>query len=377
MKKVLLIVPSNRGTIAMCSANLYKGLLASGIILKCVIIYKNDNGIECFDDCDFCYDKRNIKNFFAQLKWMLKIKKTFRPDISISTLNNCSILNVLTNVNEKKIGIFHAPYTQSKVRGFVFYIITILSYLFVFNHLDELFCVSMEVKKSILNKFKTINARRVQVVYNIHDIPNILLKSNDNFLYNEYSSILNGKYFLYCGRLDRNKAPERLLKAYILNKEFLKDYNLIYIGDDTDRMFESLKEIAIENKVDDKFFFLGRQSNPYLFMRRASALISCSYSEGLPGVLIESLILNTPVISTNSSEGVWEILECDDCYIPNIKDLFIANKGIIVSNSSVNNEDILSLSKALCLIDDKKFRVPLFSFMEKVKADNVIRKFIV
>lgn len=380
MKKVLLIVPSNRGTIAMCSANLYKGLLEANVILKCVVIYKINNGLKCFDKCDFCYDKTvdntSKKFFLGQLKWLLRIKKEFRPDISISTLNNCSVLNVLTNVNDKKIGIFHAPYTQSRVRGQIFYIGAILSYLFIFSRLDKLFCVSKEVKNVILNKFRTINRKKVHVVYNIHDVQNILLRSNDESLCDKYEHILDSKYFLYCGRLDRNKAPERLLKAYILNKELLKDYNLVYIGDDTDNMLTELREIAKENKVDDKFFFLGRQNNPYLFMRKASALISCSYSEGLPGVLIESLILNTPVVSTNSSEGVWEILECENNFNPNLENLFIAKKGIIVSNDESENKDIQALSKALCLIDDEKFKLPLFSFLEKISANNVVRYFI-
>jgi glycosyltransferase involved in cell wall biosynthesis len=52
----------------------------------------------------------------------------------------------------------------------------------------------------------------------------------------------------------------------------------------------------------------GFQSNPYPWMRNADLFAMSSDSEGLPTVLIESLILGTPVVSTDCPTGPSEIL---------------------------------------------------------------------
>jgi len=65
------------------------------------------------------------------------------------------------------------------------------------------------------------------------------------------------------------------------------------------------KKLGIEQKVK----FLGFVKNPYPYIKNAKLLVSSSNSEGLPRVIVESLILNTPVVSTYSSEGVFEVME--------------------------------------------------------------------
>ncbi len=48
--------------------------------------------------------------------------------------------------------------------------------------------------------------------------------------------------------------------------------------------------------------------NPYPYIKGAKALVLASNAEGLPTVLIEALILGTPVVSTNCQTGPQEIL---------------------------------------------------------------------
>lgn len=52
MKRILLVVPSNKGTIAMCSLNLWKALRqTAGVEVCCVLVYKLRDGIEDFNNC--------------------------------------------------------------------------------------------------------------------------------------------------------------------------------------------------------------------------------------------------------------------------------------------------------------------------------------
>ena len=60
-------------------------------------------------------------------------------------------------------------------------------------------------------------------------------------------------------------------------------------------------------KLTDKVFFIGSVKNPYPYIKAAKFLVLCSLYEGLPTVLIEALILQTPIISTDCPSGPKEI----------------------------------------------------------------------
>ncbi len=384
-KTILIVVPSNIGTIAQCSLNLYKALQAEpDIIVKCVLVHRLENGLAGFDHCEWCIGSsssgiRRIRAALSQIWWLKKIKRKFKPDITISTLFGCSTISVLSGGKDKKIGIFHSPHTQVRSTGYINYNITLLIYRYIYPHLDFLYCVSNEVKNSILNTFKTIPESKVKVVYNIHDCEQIIKKSEEE-LSEEEMKIFSFPVILYCGRLDYNKTPERLLKAFARIKNIQPFTQLVFIGKDTDDLLPKLRRLAEDESINNRVHFFGVKPNPYKYMRLAKSVVSCSYSEGLPGVLIEALLLNTPVVTTNSSEGVWEILSCHEDYQPELNKLYVAKKGIITSNFAAKNKmlydaDIENIAEALNKITDTKFLTAPFLFKEKILAENLIRNY--
>lgn len=60
--------------------------------------------------------------------------------------------------------------------------------------------------------------------------------------------------------------------------------------------------------LKDRVLLPGFQKNPYPWVRHADLFVMSSDSEGLPTVLIEALILGTPVVSTDCPTGPGEIL---------------------------------------------------------------------
>ena len=385
-KKILLVIPYNRGTIGLCSLNLYKSLLKSATTeVKCVMIHKFGNGYDELEHCEYCIKggSHGLRRFimpFIERKWLRKIKKEFSPDVTISTLFSCSTVNVLAGGKETKIGIFHSPHTQVKEKGKIEYLITLFIYHYIYPHLDYLYCVSNEVRNSIVNSFSSINLQQVKVVYNIHDKENIVNKSLEKLSEME-QEVFKYPVILYCGRLDKNKAPDRILQAFIRQKELFPYMQLVYIGQDVDHLWSSLHEEAINAGIGERVHYWGRQNNPYKYMRHAKVLVSCSYTEGLPGVIIESMLLNTPVITTNSSEGVWEILSCEGDYSSDLNGIYIAGKGIITSNNSFKlieeyDTDIKNLSEALRVIQNESFEKVPFLFEKNILPEYVVSKFI-
>lgn len=386
MKRILIVAPNNRGTIGLCSLNIYKALQKrSDITVKCVIVHKYKNGYAEFEDCEWCVEGvsaglKKVVASYMQTKWLREIKKEYQPDITISTLFSCTTISVLAGGKDKKIGIFHSPHTQVKGTGWLNYQITLLIYKYIYPWLDCVYCVSNEVKRSIIESFKTISPSKVEVVYNIHDKDNISIKSKEP-LSMEEQAVFSKPVILYCGRLDKNKAPDRLLKAFAMQKKKMKDLQLVIIGNDFDGLWGQLEQYTKQAGISDSVHYWGLQANPYKYMKHAQALVSCSYSEGLPGVLIESLLLDTPVIATNSSEGVWEILNCDNDYQPQLKGMYVAGKGIITSNLSCKDRseydrDIQALSDAIKQIMIPGTCTAPFFFEEKISAGNVVEKYV-
>lgn len=386
MTRILLIVPSNMGTIGLCSLNLYKALLQRhDINVQCVIVHKYLNGYPEFENCLWCVTSTasGLKKVFAlvsQVWWLRKIKRDFCPDISISTLFGCSTINILSGGRDKKIGIFHSPHTQVRSKGRFEYWTTLLSYKVLYPKLDKLYCVSNEIRMSLIRSFHEIDPQKIDVVYNIHDVERIRTLAAEEINDKIEADIFSHPVLLYCGRLDDNKAPDRLLNAFLAS-DLPEEVQLVYIGDDTDGIQSKLQEMAKSMERAQNVHFFGRRTNPYKYMKHAAVLVSCSYSEGLPGVIIESLILGTPVVTTNSSEGVWEIFSCQEKYTPELDSIYPTANGIISSNlaaidNSKYNVDVYNLRMALekVLLHEEKY-CRTFSFLPNIEAKNVLLKY--
>jgi glycosyltransferase involved in cell wall biosynthesis len=389
--KVLLLISSNEGTIAKVSYNLYLNLKNRKEIDLHVINFNKSSYSEyhfenCYDINFIRINNNIIRQFINILKLFkfIQIKKNIKPEITISTQELCTSISILSRGKDKKIGIFHAPYYQSKSSGQINFYLQFLSYKFLYSKLDAFFCVSKEIKNSILNKF-SIDESKLKVVYNVHNFDEILLKSEEKIEENQ-EFLFDGKSILYVGRFDKNKAPNRLVKSFYELKQTKKindDVKLIFIGSGEEKYENYLRNLILKLDLQKSVFLLGFKSNPYNYIRRATILVSSSFSEGLPGVIIESIFLKTPVVTTNSSLGIWEIFDCDHNYDINLEDIYIARNGIITSNLlGYHNErqNILSLKKGLeILLNDNMLYNQLrnndFKFIKLLNKNSITQNF--
>lgn len=381
LKKILIVCPSNRGTIALCTLNLWKALKKiTDADVKCVLIYRLSGGFSEFDGCDYYVENNpagGLKALFKigeQVNWLRKVKREFKPLVTVSTLFNTSTISILSGGKDKKIGIFHSPHWQAKAAGKISYLITLAIYNLIYPLLNRIFCVSTEVEKSIVQSFHAIRKSSVSVVYNAHDIDKIKLQSEEELESAEEREIFNGSIYLYIGRFDRNKAPERAMKAFA-KASLSDDSKLVYIGGGDLNYELELKSLAATLGISDKVFILGRKNNPYKYLALSKALISSSFSEGLPGVMIEAMILGKPVVTTNSSEGIWEILSCHENYSRELKENWISEFGIITPNGENENQNIVNLADAISQIDKKEFCTQISPFIEKVSFDTIAHQY--
>jgi glycosyltransferase involved in cell wall biosynthesis len=110
---------------------------------------------------------------------------------------------------------------------------------------------------------------------------------------------------LGAGRLTRQKDFPTLLKA-VCRARRQRALRLIVLGEGGERgRLESLvRELGLQECVD----LPGFAPNPYSYMKRADAFLLSSAWEGLGNVLVESMALGRPVVSTDCPSGPREIL---------------------------------------------------------------------
>lgn len=105
------------------------------------------------------------------------------------------------------------------------------------------------------------------------------------------------KLFTTLGRLEHNKNQILLLKAAKMVKKQRDDFMVYILGDGEDKA--RLQKYIEENGLKSNVRILGFVENPYPYIKNSIATVLTSLSEGFSLALVESVMLNTPIISTD------------------------------------------------------------------------------
>jgi glycosyltransferase involved in cell wall biosynthesis len=114
----------------------------------------------------------------------------------------------------------------------------------------------------------------------------------------------SGRFILGVGRLARQKRWDRLIRALAALND--KTMQLVILGEGNER--RSLGTLAANLGVGGRVLLAGHAADPLPAMARAAVVALTSDFEGVPGVLREALSVGTPVVSTESSVSVREIV---------------------------------------------------------------------
>ncbi|PZO56373.1 MAG: glycosyl transferase [Phormidesmis priestleyi] len=168
---------------------------------------------------------------------------------------------------------------------------------------DEVLAVSHGVAED-LSKVTGISTDRIKVVYNPVITPSLLENSNiaiDHpwLLYKDVPVVLG------VGRLSEQKDFSTLIRAVSQVRQ-QRPVRLLILGTGPDR--ELLRMLASDLGIKADVEFLGFVKNPYAYMKQSDVFVLSSKWEGLPNVLIETMAVGTPVISTRCPSGAVEIL---------------------------------------------------------------------
>lgn len=246
--------------------------------------------------------------FASQAEWMtgtasrfIEVVRREKPDIVISSPLWASILAVVSHdflpPQTRLISRVDAPPSVSLSQGD-------LSDLFRFfmrehfNKSDRAIAVSKAVGRDLVENFG-VDADRIEVVNNPVDLSRIdVLKAEpvDDDWFTEGVPVV-----VAVGRLERVKGLEYLLRAIALVGE-RRDVRLALVGDGTHRGYLTalVKHLGIEKSVR----FIGRQPNPFKYLKNSTLFVLSSISEGMPNVILEAMACGCPVIATDINGGI-------------------------------------------------------------------------
>jgi len=120
------------------------------------------------------------------------------------------------------------------------------------------------------------------------------------------------EYFLFAGRLEPTKGIEMVICAFInFCHEYGPSHKLLIAGDGEPEYVNYLKEIVKSSPFSGLVDFLGFRDDALLFMRKATALIVASRSEGFGRITPEAMFNGCLVIGRNAG-GTADILSSSD-----------------------------------------------------------------
>lgn len=167
---------------------------------------------------------------------------------------------------------------------------------------DKVVCVSNTVMNNVIKYVG--DSGNMCVLENPIDEKDIMAKSHES--QNIVSRTPGKVLFVTVGRLCREKGYDMLIEAcHRLNLQGLEDMYEVWIIGGGECESELKTQLVQENVSNVRM--LGRQDNPYKFMKEADWFISTSRAEGYAIAPQEAAVLEIPVIATDCS-GVRELL---------------------------------------------------------------------
>ncbi|AUU40929.1 TPA: glycosyltransferase [Proteus mirabilis] len=294
-----------------------------------------------------------INNLSATIHLFFLLKKS-KINTIISHLFRANYINIVLSLftKHKSIIVTHGSilkYSNNDLKSKM--------NIFLIKHTFKYATKKIFLTKRMLSDYLPIVGERNNfVIPNCYDLDNIKKLSQSNIYDNPFNK---GEYFIFIGRFHAVKNISFLLDTFKKT-----NYKLLLIGDGD--LYKKYKEKYEDNNIR----FLGNKENPYPYIKNAKSTVLVSISEGFPNVLIESLYLGVPIISSDCRTGPREILRIDnEITTGNI----IYNKLGILFNVNDDEGFLLALHKMNVTITEPGY---LKEETKQYNINQIVKKYI-
>jgi len=158
-------------------------------------------------------------------------------------------------------------------------------------------CVSKGVEEDLRKLLDSCITPNITTIYNPVDVGKIKSDASET----PEDIITNA--ILHVGKFNNAKRQDKLIRAY---HAIDCPSPLVFIGQGP--LMQDAKNLVEQLGIKEHVHFMGFRKNPYPYIKAARLLVLCSDFEGLGVVLLESICLKTPTISSDCPSGPDEIL---------------------------------------------------------------------
>lgn len=209
-------------------------------------------------------------------------------------------------------------------------------------------CVSRKSMEGLVSNFSTVQP--VTYIYNPVDVNSVVMKSESDAEAKFIQSF--GDYIINVGAFVPAKNHGMLIHAW---KMANVPHKLVLVGQGEEEA--KMKSLVKELGVEDKVVFVGYHVNPFPFIKHAKLFVMSSLYEGLPCVMLETLAIGTPVVSTDCPGGLAELFGDSHrhCLSP------------------VNDVEALAANIEAALADPQRYTVPL---RDEFRLESVVSQYL-
>lgn len=265
--------------------------------------YIKYSGLYCIiPDGIFPFEKMNIKKYLyyiyisiKKIKIFYKFIKIYKNEIGIAFVNSSVCLAEIFVLN-----IFKIPYVLSVKEKIDPFFVRYFIYLYYRNTAKKIIFISNFLQKTFFSMFKFPKSKIIYSAVDNDEYEKIKLKIIKN---DEVKKIKTSEYFsiVSIGAIWPQKNQSLLIKSIeYLNPEYKIQMKII--GRVTDKLyFKYLKKIKDKYQTDKcRVNFLGElnKENVIKEIFLSDCVVITSIQEGLSLVLVETLFVNKPLITT-------------------------------------------------------------------------------
>lgn len=312
--------------------------------------------------------------FISRIIKFRKIVEKEKPDIIMSFDDYANFLNIFSN--KKRIFNVHKSLSMADTQK------NILKRMFVklfrrliYSYSDRIIVVSKGLKDEMIS-YVGIRPEKIVSIYNLYDISKIDFDKNKRPLI-----LLPKPYILNIGRCELEKGQWYLIRAFSKVHSQIPDLRLVIIGKGS--LVPYLKKLILDLQLSESIILVDSNfENVYPFMKDSEFFVLTSLFEGFPNVLIESMAVGTPIISTNCKSGPSEIM---NKYGEKITEMTITDYGILIppfdgklknATERLSKEEEILADAIIKLYRDRNLRARL-SKNCKERAKNFDAKIII
>lgn len=330
------------------------------------------------EDSEAVYDYGGTKIVLSEdgkskVRFLKELKKRYHIDCAISFMEHSNILNIQSK--GKDTVIFSIRTTLSH-RALPKRIDNSIRWI---NHdADHIVAVSEGCRKDLIQNYG-ISQDAVTTIYNFLDKKMIL----KNAVQNTDDVVLTfkdkSKLVLHIGRLEKIKNQDRLLVQFSRLSE-QEDVKLLIVGSGPEETH--LQKRISELRLIERVKILSYQDNPFCYYKYADVFVLTSKAEGLPNVLLESMVLKIPVVSVDCMSGPMELIAGDEDYGRKINGYEICENGILVEDAGTDDTgetDYLCQAIRKVLTDEEmkeKIIRNAYKFVEGYSNESILNKWI-